>query len=113
MIYLYIVLGGVLSLWMLWVFFLAVMQIRDARDRGSLTPWGLRFGYTVLVPGYVLDFLVQVTFAILIFWGLPKELTVSARVKRLVETGTGWPRRCAQWFRTHLLKPFDQTGGHG
>lgn len=104
---------GLGAIYLLWVFFLAVMQIRDARDRGSLTPWGIRFGYMVLVPGYLLDFLVQVTIAIPLFWGLPRELTVSARVKRLVATGTGWPRRCAMWFRTHMLKPFDRTGGHG
>ena len=113
-LYMFKLLGqAVLALWLLWVFFLAVMQLRDARDRGVLTPWGLRLGYTVLIPGLVLDFIVQVTIAIPLFLGLPRELTVSARVNRLVKSGTGWPRRCALWFRTHLLAPFDKTGGHG
>ena len=105
---------GVFSLWLLWVFFLAVMQLRDARDRGALTVWGLRLGYTVLIPGWVLDFIVQVTIANVIFFpSLPRELTVSARVNRLIATSDGWPRRCAGWFRDHLLKPFDPSGGHG
>lgn len=104
---------SLLGLWMLWVFFLAVMCLQTARDAKTLTPWGLRLGYTVLGAGWVLDFLVQVTVAVLIFAELPRELTVSGRVQRLVESGAGWRKAVAEWFRDNLLKPFDRTGRHG
>jgi hypothetical protein len=109
-----------LVLWVLWVFFLAVMSLQSARDRGALTKWGLRIGYTVLIAGYVIDVLCQILSSVL-FLELPPrkpsfpffETTVSARVKRLIASGTGWRKSRAQWFRDHLLAPFDTSGRHG
>lgn len=102
-----------LGAWVLWVFFLAVMCLQGARDAKKLTPWNTRIGYSVLVVGWVIDFLVQVTLAALLFWELPRELTVSGRVKRLIDGGNGWRRAVAIWLRDHFLKPFDPTGRHG
>ena len=120
------------AVWLLFVFFLAVMALQAARDRGSLTGWGKRIGYSVLVVGYLLDFIVQVTVAIAVFAELPPfagfrapigrfpwlvlptwETTVSSRVKRLIATDTGWRKVRAEWCRDQMLKPFDVTGRHG
>lgn len=113
MIYLISGLASALGLWFLWVFFLAVMCLQAARDAKTLTAWGLRLGYTVLLVGWTLDFIIQVTVAVLLFAELPQELTVSSRVKRLIATGSGWRKARAEWFRDNLLKAFDRTGRHG
>lgn len=97
----------------LWLHFLAVMSLQAAITAKRLTPWGLRFGYTVLVPGYLMDVLVQMTVATLAFAELPREWTVSGRVKRLVNTGDGWRKTLALWLRDQMLRPFDPTGRHG
>jgi hypothetical protein len=104
---------AILALFALWVLFLAVMCLQAARDRGTLTPTGLRFGYAVLLLGWLVDFAVQMLVATFLWAELPRELTVSQRVKRLTESGAGWRKALAEWFRHHLLKPFDQTGRHG
>ena len=109
----YAITAAIGSLWLLFVFFLAVMSLQSARDRGTLTLWGLRFGMTALVVGYLIDAAVQFTVASFLWMELPKELTVSKRVKRLINEGSGWRKTLAEWFRDHLLKPFDVTGKHG
>lgn len=113
MIYALSIGAAVLATWLLWVFFLAVMHLAEAHKAGRLTKWSTRIGYSVLFVGYVLDFLVQVTFATVLFLELPRETTVSARIERLVNTGKGWRRAVALWVRTVLLATFDQSGRHG
>jgi hypothetical protein len=105
--------GAIGLCWLLFVFYLAVMCLKIARDAGKLTPGGKVFGYPVLAIGYLLDFLVQVTLAVLLFWELPRETTVSGRVKRHCATGGGaWRARLAWWLRDQLLAPYDPSGGH-
>lgn len=107
------VLAGVAAFWLLWVLFLAVMNLQQAKDAGQLTGFAWYAGHTVLAVGLVVDFLVQVTVATVLWLELPRELTVSERVARLVTSGSGYRQRLAVWFRVTLLKPFDRSGGHG
>lgn len=104
---------AILSLYALWVFFLAVMNLKQAKDAGTLPKAARALGLPMLIVGYLLDCFVQLTAAVLIFAELPRELTVSGRVKRLIESGGGWRKRVAEWFRDVLLAPFDRSGGHG
>ncbi|OYZ03513.1 MAG: hypothetical protein B7Y42_00610 [Polaromonas sp. 28-63-22] len=124
---------------MLFVFFAAVMSLRDARNRGQLTAALKLFGYPTLAIGYTLDFMAQMTLAVAIFAELPPrrwftptwsfkvlgrtfdfgwlrlpavESTVSERTKRLQLTGTGWRQARAIWWRTNVLGPLDTSGGH-
>lgn len=69
--------------------------------------------YLVLALGYIVDFIVQIGPASLLWLELPKETTVSARVARLVRSGHGYRYKLAVWFRDNLLKLFDESGGHG
>ena len=123
----------------LFVFFAAVMALRDARDRGVLVGPVKRVGYVVLAIGYALDCLAQLTIASVMFGELPPrwwfrpgwtltlwgrtlrfdwlvlpafESTVSARTKRLKLTGTGWRQARAIWWRTNILGPLDSSGAH-
>lgn len=101
------------SLYALWVLFLAVMNLKQAKDAGRLHKTARAFGVPILIAGYLLDCFVQMTVAVVIFAEWPRELTVSGRVNRLIESGGGWRKREAQWFRDVLLAPFDRSGGHG
>lgn len=107
-------------LW-LWVFFLAVMHLRDARDAGQLTGPIVGPAYLVLAIGYTLDMFVQCTWGIAWFREWPPrvskfpyfETTISSRTKRwaLTEANT-FNKRTAVALRKHALSRFDRTGGH-
>lgn len=124
---------------LLFVFFAAVMCLREARDRGALTGPLKKIGYLVLAIGYALDFTAQMTVATALFFELPPvtwftpawsfklagraigfgwlrlpavEPTVSERTKRLKLTGTGWRQARAIWWRVNILGPLDTSGGH-
>lgn len=107
-----LILGAAFAiLYALWAHFLAVMAMLDARERGVLTNAAKWPGYPVLFVGLVLDFLGNIitTFILL---DLPREFTVSGRIKRLCNDAPGWRHRAACWIRDNWLKPFDRTGGH-
>lgn len=100
------------SPWILWVFFVAVMRLKQVRDAGALTLAMKVFGYPALAIGLLFDLLVNVTIAWAVFAELPREATVSARLTRLSETGEGWRRRWAIAIRTSLLDAIDPAGVH-
>lgn len=95
----------------LWVFYLAVMNLKRVRDAGKLSPWALRFGYPVLLLGYVLDVLVNWFVVTLLLLEFPQETTVTARLKRHNKDSDGWRKAVVQFFEP-LLDPFDPDGNH-
>ena len=111
MIYAIYTLYSLLAFWLLWVFFLAVMKLDE--EKGNMHGAVKVVGYFTLAVGLVIDFIVQVLPATLLWLELPRELTVSGRVKRLCASGHGYRYNLAIWFRDHLLAPFDKSGGHG
>lgn len=104
---------SLLAFWCLWVLFLAVMNLDQTKKEGNLHGFALYAGYTVLAVGLLIDLIVQVLVASLLWLELPREWTVSERVARLCKSGSGWRQRLALWFRAVLLAPFDRSGGHG
>lgn len=107
----YLVLVGFGAFYVLWVFFLAVMGLKRARDAGLLHSTARTLGMPVLVIGYVLDALVNIFVLTVVLCELPQELTVTARLKRHVRTSQGWRLGVARWF-IPLLDPFDPSGKH-
>lgn len=108
-----IVVGLLMAFWLLWVLFLAVMHLNDAKRAGTLRGFALYAGYTVLAMGLLVDFVVQMTAATILWLEWPRELTVSGRVTRLLVSGWGYRYKVARWFQRTLLSPFDASGGHG
>lgn len=104
---------ALLAFWALWVLFLATMNLAQSKAEGKLQGFALYAGYTVLAVGLLVDLVVQITVASLLWLEPPRELTVSARVDRLCRTGTGYRLALALWFRRVMLAPFDRGGGHG
>ena len=108
MTYLLIALGATYALW---VFYIAVMGLKRVRDTVGLSPWALRFGYPILIVGYVLDVLVNWFVFTVVMLEIPKELTVSSRLKRHNQESTGWRLAVVKFFEP-LLDPFDPSGNH-
>ena len=111
MILLYIQLIALGSFYVLWVLYLAVMNLKRVKDAGLLSPLALVLGYPVFIFGYLLDILVNVFLMTFILLEMPKELTVTARLKRHKQQSTGWRLSIAKWFEP-LLDPFDPSGDH-
>jgi len=95
----------------LYVFYGCVMNIKRVRDAGKLTPLGYAFGYPTLLIGYTLDVLCNVFVMTLVFLELPRETTVTARMKRHNRSSTGWRLSVVRFFEP-LLDPLDPSGDH-
>jgi hypothetical protein len=100
----------------LWILYLAVMNLKRARDTYPTAldnPVIRVLGTATLVVGYVLDFLLNVLVHTVLCLELPKETTISARLKRYNEDQNEWVwrRAVAAWFAP-LLDPFDPSGNH-
>lgn len=100
------------SLYGLWLFYLAVMNLMKARDAGRLTKPAKVLGMPFLWFGLILDFLVNQIVMTVVLLEIPRELLVTTRVTRHKYEGTGWRKRVAEAMCKHLLDPFDPTGCH-
>lgn len=101
-----------LGLWLLWVFYLAVMCLKRARDAGTLTKTAYALGQPVLIIGLLIDMLVNFTIVSIIFLEPPMEILVTSRLKRHIESDDGWRTTLARWFCATLLDSFDPSGSH-
>jgi hypothetical protein len=105
------ILIGLVAPYVLWVFYLAVMSLKHAQDAGLLTRTAKVLGYPVLIVGYLLDCAVNALVLSVLLVELPRELTVTARLKRHNQYSTGWRKAVARWAEP-LLDPFDPSGDH-
>jgi hypothetical protein len=103
-----IILGATYALY---VFYAAVMNIKRVRDAGKLTWVGKVLGYPTLVIGLVLDLFVNLTLMTIVLLELPRELTVTARLKRHHKESTGWRLAVVKFFEP-VLDPLDPSGDH-
>ncbi len=111
MTYIYITLTVLAAFYALWVFYLAVMNLKRVKDTVGLSPIAMFFGTPVLIVGYVLDAILNIIPMSIVLLEFPEELTISERLKRHNRESTGWRRKVAQWFEP-LLDPFDPSGNH-
>jgi hypothetical protein len=108
---LWIVLIELGAMYLLWIFYLAVMNLKRAKNAGLLNKTAVVLGTPVLIVGYLLDAFVNITLMTLVFQEMPQEMTVTARLKRHIKESSGWDLRAAAWF-IPLLDPFDPSGRH-
>lgn len=106
-----IIVYGILAFWVLWVCYISVMAIKRVKDEGKLSKLALWMGFPVLLIGYLLDLILNVTLFSILFLEPPKEKTISERLKRHNRDGEGWRKKLASWFEP-LLDPFDPSGDH-
>lgn len=105
------IVNAFISVFVLWVFFLAVMQLRTARDAGKLRGPVKPFAYAVLYIGWTLDAFVNIFVMTFVFFEIPGEFTVTARVKRH-KRSVGNRGKIASWLCDNFLDPFDPSGSH-
>lgn len=98
--------------YLLFIFYLAVMNLKRVRDMGQLTVFTKILGYPILVIGLLLDFISNVVLFSVLFLEPPREITVTSRLSRHYDPlDNRWRSRLAAWFK-HLLDPFDPAGWH-
>ena len=100
-----------LTVYLLWLHFVAIMHLKHMRAAGILTRSQRAFGYPALVIGLLLDLAVQLVIT-LPFLELPREWTVSGRLWRLSNGKPGWRQKLALTLRTALLDTADPSGTH-
>ena len=106
--------ASVVVLYLLWVHFLAVMKLRDIRDDGKLVGPLKSAGYTLLGIGYLLDFVGNLAFSIVMLnpHGVLHR-TVSEHTKRLaLDEPDSWRGKFSIRLRKIFLAPADKSGEH-
>ena len=110
MIVAYYIAASFVILYALWIFYIAVMNLKRVKDAGKLNTFAKILGYPVLFVGIVLDIIANVFVMTVILLELPKEPLVTSRLKRHNRTG-GWRKKVVQ-FLEPILDPFDPSGDH-
>ena len=100
-----------LLVYTLWIFFLAVMCLKRAKEDGRLSKAALVLGYPVLIVGYLLDMLTNVLVCTVLFWEIPTGRTVTGRLKYHI-ADAAWRGKIARWICGNLLDTFDPSGKH-
>lgn len=101
----------VVALYLLWPFYLAVMNLKRARDAGQMTKVAYVLGVPILYAGWALDIAVNWFVMTVILLEFPREGTVTARLKRH-KNDEGFRGKVARWFALHLLDAYDPSGQH-
>lgn len=96
-----------ISIYVLWLFYLAVMALYSAKEKGALTKPALVLGYPILIIGALLDVAVNVTVLSVLMLEAPREWLVTKRLARHIKQGQGWRKSIAQWVCQNLLDTFD------
>lgn len=113
MIYtLYAVLAGVPAIILLEFLYIIVMGFDGANKQGKLAPWFVTFGKVFAAVSLVWDVICNVLWTSIIFLELPREATISQRLRRLVKGSPGWRKDLALWFSINLLNPFSYGKPH-
>jgi len=103
----------VVTLALLWGWFIAVMVLRDMYEAKTLTKPQFAGAAILLAVAFAVDWLINQTLFRLIYWERPENWKekISERTKRHKDKDT---RRGAmsRWLRKHFLGPFDKSGSH-
>lgn len=99
------------DLYLFFIMYVAGMGMVRAHAEGKLNGvlWVLCLPFVAL--SWVIDVLHNVTVFTLIFVELPRELTVTERLKRHVTQQT-FRGKLARWIADTLLNSFDHTNNH-
>lgn len=104
-------LGVYIALVFAWVLYIAIMGL--ARVRHDLHIVAKLNAYLLILPvGYVVDFILNIGFCLLVFHRIPRDWLLTGTLKRVKATDTTWRYDAAAWICTHLLNQFDPKGKH-
>ena len=99
------------DLYLFFIMYVASMGMIRAHAEKKLNGvlWVLCLPFVAI--SLVIDVINNITLFSLIFWEIPKELTVTDRLKRHYQQPT-IRGKLANWIGDVLLNPFDHTGSH-
>lgn len=107
---------AILFLYLLWVHYLAVMDLKRSMMAGTLKPTAKVVGTWVVLPiGLFLDWAANFFICTVIFLDLPGEFKelVTGRLQRYADIpGSNWRKTAALWFSAQMLDDFDPDGPH-
>lgn len=106
----FVVAGFLVAVYVLWIFYLAVMHLLRVKHDGKLTPVVFIAGTPIVAVGAVLDIAINLA-ATLVFFDIPREVTLSKRLHRYMKGADGCRKRVACWMEP-FLDPFDIDGDH-
>lgn len=111
-----LILWTVGSVYVLYVYYLAVMALRRAKLEGLIEP-GTRQSVllaTVVLPGVVLDWVGNFVLGTVLFLELPKSWgeLITGRLKRHCCKGDTWRSKLATFICHQMLDTFDPGGKH-
>lgn len=99
------------GLYLLFLLYIVVMGLYRAHLQKRLGRTLKVLGAPVLMVGALMDVLVNLTLATIVFLDIPRELMLTMRLQRYMRGG-GWRRSWANWLCAKLLDPFDPSGSH-
>lgn len=104
---------GAGGLYVLWLFYLAAMNLIRAKETGKLTKASAVFGYPLVAVAGVIDAIVNWTVMTVLLLELPREFLVTARLKRHIKSEQRtWRFYVARYICHNLLDAFDPSGSH-
>lgn len=100
-----------LDLYVFFIMYVASMGMIRVHREGKLNVilWSLCVPFVAL--SWVIDVLHNLTLFTLLYLELPRELTVTSRLKRHVTERT-FRGKLSRWIAETLLNPFDYSGNH-
>lgn len=109
----YYVVHSLVGLYLLWLFYLAVMNLQRAKENGTLSLPAKILGLPIVIVGVLLDVVVNIFVMTILFLERPKEWLVTDRLQRHVRYHSGtWRAKLAYVICHYLLDTFDPSGKH-
>jgi hypothetical protein len=94
---------------MTFVFFVAIMKMREIQDAIFKLHWLVRWVcYLILFIGLIFDTLLNWVFLTISFVELPHEFLSTSRVIRHKYNSAGWRNAQSMWWCKNWLTPFDE-----
>lgn len=101
-----------LAVWVCWLGYILVMGLRRAQMTGRLSKWVLVLASPVIISAILLDVLVNLAVAPILFLDFPQELLLTSRLQRYNDGADGWRKTASTFICEHLLDVFDPSGDH-
>jgi len=101
----------ILDLWLFFLLYVACMNMIKAHKEKKVTGVLWLLCLPAVAIGLIVDFLHQITIFNVVFWDVPRDPTVTGRLKRHI-ADPGYRGKLARYLCVNVLSPFDHTGNH-